>query len=249
MTNALPFKDKVVLVTGGSRGLGAEVARRFAALGADIAVGYRSDADSAARVVDDIKALGRRAEAVSGDVAKPDEAVAKVEKTISAFGRLDVLVNAAGVGPYLPLDKIDEDHYRKIFDANVLGTMMLTKAAAPHLPSPGGRIVHFASRLAQAPMAMTSVYSASKAAVVAFTRAISKELGPRGITVNAVAPGLIETDMTTDIIAERGEAVRAMTPLQRIGQPDDIAGIVTFLASEEAGWITGQTILADGGIT
>ncbi len=249
MTDTLPFKDKVVLVTGGSRGLGAEVARRFASLGADIAVGYRSDAESAARVVDDIKAQGRRAEAVSGDVAKPDEAIAKVEKTLAACGRLDVRVNAAGVGPYLPLDKIDEDHYRKIFDANVLGTIMLTKAAAPHLPSPGGRIVHFASRLAQAPMATTSVYSSSKAAVVAFTRAISKELGPRGITVNAVAPGLIETDMTTDIIAERGEAVRSMTPLQRIGQPGDIAGIITFLASEEAGWITGQTILADGGIT
>ncbi len=200
-------------------------------------------------MVDDIKDQGGRAGAVSGDVAKPDEAIAKVEKTLDAFGRLDVLVNAAGVGPYLPLDKIDEDHYRKIFDANVLGTIMLTKAAAPHLPSPGGRIVHFASRLAQAPMATTSVYSSSKAAVVAFTRAISKELGPRGITVNAVAPGLIETDMTTDIIAERGEAVRSMTPLQRIGQPGDIAGIITFLASEEAGWITGQTILADGGIT
>jgi len=249
MTDTKPFLDKAVLVTGGSRGLGAEVVRRFATLGADVAVCYRSDAEAAQRVVAEVEARGRRGVAVRGDVGKPDEAAGMVRQTVDAFGRLDVLVNAAGIGTYKPLEEIDEEHYRALFDTNVLGTMILTKAAAPHLPSPGGRIVHFSSRLAQAPMATTSVYSATKAAVTAFVRGISKELGPKGITVNAVAPGLIETDMTADAIRERGEAVAAMTPLRRIGQPGDIAGIVTFLASEDAEWITGQTILADGGIT
>ncbi len=249
MTDARPFRGKAVLVTGGSRGIGAEVARRFASLGADVAIGYRSDAGAAAAMAAEIEALGGRAEAFAGDVAKPADARGMVRSTVDAFGRLDVLVNAAGIGTYQTLDKIDEDHYRSIFDTNVLGTLMTMQAAAPHLPSPGGRIVNFSSRLAIVPMATTSAYAGSKAAVGAITRAASKELGPKGITVNAVAPGLIETDMTAAAVAERGEAVRAMTPLQRIGQPGDIAGIVTFLASEESGWITGQSILADGGLT
>jgi 3-oxoacyl-[acyl-carrier protein] reductase len=171
-----------------------------------------------------------------------------VRGAYEAFGRLDVLVNTAGIGPYLPLARIDEAHYRSIFDTNVLGTILLTQAAAPLLPSPGGRIVHFASRLAYNPIPTSSVYSASKAAVITLVHGFARELGPKGITVNAVAPGVIETDMTTTIIAERGEQIRAMTPLGRIGQPEDIAGIVTFLASDDAGWITGRTILADGGV-
>lgn len=242
------FEGKAVLVTGGSRGIGAAVARRFGSLGAHVAVGYRSGRDAAEALCAEIAAAGGTAVAVAGDVAVPAQAQAMVGRAHEAFGRLDVLVNAAGVGPYLPLAEIDEAHCRAIFDTNVLGTIMLTQAAAPLLPSPGGRIVHFASRLAFNPLPTSAVYSASKAAVVTLVHGFARELGPRGITVNAVAPGVIETDMTADILRERGEQILAATPLRRIGQPDDIAGVVTFLASADAGWVTGRTIIADGGL-
>jgi 3-oxoacyl-[acyl-carrier protein] reductase len=242
------FEGKAVLVTGGSRGIGAAVARRFASLGACVAVGYRSDRASAQALVADIVAAGGTAVAVAGDVAIPAQARAMVRDAHDAFGRLDILVNAAGVGPYLPLAEIDEAHCRAIFDTNVLGAIMLTQAAAPLLPSPGGRIVHFASRLAFNPIPTSAVYSASKAAVVTLVHGFARELGPRGITVNAVAPGVIETDMTADILRERGDQIVAATPLRRIGQPDDIAGVVAFLASADAGWVTGRTIIADGGL-
>lgn len=242
------FEGKAVLVTGGSRGIGAAIARRFASLGAHVAIGYRSADDAANAVLADLAAHGVQGKALKGDIGVPGEPEAMVEGAHKAFGRLDILVNAAAVGPYLPLAKITPDHYRQIFDSNVLGTILLTQAAAAVLPSPGGRIIHFASRLASNPIPTSSVYSASKAAVVSLTHAFARELGPKGITVNAVAPGVIETDMTTQILKERGEGIKAMTPLGRIGQPDDISGIVTFLASPEAGWITGRSILADGGV-
>jgi len=134
-----------------------------------------------------------------------------------------------------------------LFDTNVLGALSLTRFAAPVMECPG-RIIHFGSRLAQSPMPNTSVYAASKAAVSALTLALSQELGPRDITINAVAPGLIETDMTAATVAERGDILRAQTPLRRIGQPSDICGLVAFLASDDARWITGQTFRADGGL-
>jgi 3-oxoacyl-[acyl-carrier protein] reductase len=143
---------------------------------------------------------------------------------------------------------VDEAYIRAMFDTNVTGAIMLTKAAAAVMQE-GGRIVQVSSRLAYSPISTSTVYAASKAAVMAMVHGFAKELGPRGITVNAVAPGVIETDMTTKIIAERGEQIRSATPLGRIGQPDDIAGIVAFLASDDARWITGRTILADGGLT
>jgi 3-oxoacyl-[acyl-carrier protein] reductase len=248
MTDGQQFRGKAVLVTGGSRGIGAAVAFRFAALGAKVAIGYRAASGEADKLVEKLAASGAEAKAFAADVADPAAVDAMVRGAHDAFGRLDILVNAAGIGPYLPLDKIDVDHYRTIFDTNVLGTILLTKAAAPLLTSPGGRIVNFSSRLAYSPLVTSSVYSASKAAVVTLTHAFGKELGPRGITVNAIAPGVIETEMTTKIIAERGESIRAITPLGRIGQPDDIVGIVMFLASDEARWITGRTIIADGGL-
>jgi len=144
---------------------------------------------------------------------------------------------------------MDAAFIRAILDANVLGTVLLTQAVLAHLTAPGGRIINFASALAFRPIPASSVYAASKAAVATLTHAWSKELGPRGITVNAIAPGVIETDMTAAILADRGAAVVAATPLGRIGQTDDIAGIALFLCSAEAGWITGRTIIADGGVT
>jgi 3-oxoacyl-[acyl-carrier protein] reductase len=242
-----PFDDKTVLVTGGSRGIGAAVVARFAQLGARVAIGYREREDAARRLADTIEAAGGAALPVKGDLAREDDIEPIVARTLERFGGIDILVNCAAVAPYRPLESIDAAHIREIFDANVMGAALITKAVAPHLPSPGGRIIHFSSRLAYGPIPTSSIYAASKAAVIALVQAFSKELGPRGITVNAVAPGVIETDMTLDVLRERGAAIRAGTPLGRIGQPDDIAGVVTFLASPEAGWITGRTILADGG--
>src|SRR4051794_19657964 len=144
---------------------------------------------------------------------------------------------------------MDAAFVREVLDANVLSTVLLTQAVIPYLPSPGGRIIHFSSRLAFAPIPTSSVYAASKAAVSTLAQAFSKELGPKGITINAVAPGVVETEMTADIIRVRGESIRSATPLGRIGKPEDIAGIVAFLASEASGWITGRTIVADGGLT
>jgi 3-oxoacyl-[acyl-carrier protein] reductase len=238
---------KAALVVGGSRGIGAAVARRLAAEGASVAVGFRVASTEADVIVAEIRATGGQAAAFGGNIADAGAAAGMVGAAHAAFGCLDILVNTAGVGPYRPLAAVDEDYVRTIFDTNVLGAIMLTKAAADVLRRPGGRIVHFASRLAYSPIPTSTVYAASKAAVVALTHGYAKELGPSGITVNAVAPGVIETDMTTGIIAERGDSIRSLTPLGRIGQPDDIAGIVAFLASDDAGWITGRTIIADGG--
>jgi 3-oxoacyl-[acyl-carrier protein] reductase len=147
------------------------------------------------------------------------------------------------------LGAMDTAYIRAMLDANVLGTVLVTQAVLAHLTAPGGRIINFASAIAFRPIPTSSLYAASKAAVVTLSHAWSKELGPRGITVNAIAPGVIETEMTAAILAERGAGIVASTPLGRIGQTDDIAGIALFLCSSEAGWITGRTIIADGGIT
>jgi 3-oxoacyl-[acyl-carrier protein] reductase len=241
------LKGKVALVTGGSRGIGAAVAHRLSRDGASIGVGYRSATAEADALVAEIERAGGKAIAVKGDVGRDGDAERMVRETSERFGRLDILVNAAGIGTYRPLAAVDEAYVREMFDTNVLGSVMLTKAAAAVMQE-GGKIVHFASRLAYSPIPTSTVYAASKAAVVALVHGYAKELGARGITVNAVAPGVIETDMTTKIIAERGDQIRATTPLGRIGQPDDIAGIVAFLASDDSRWITGRTILADGGL-
>lgn len=238
---------RIALVTGGSRGIGAAVARRLARDGASVAVGYRAGSAEADAVVTEIEAAGGRALAVQGDIGADGDAARMVTETCRHFGRLDILVNAAGIGKYRPLAAVDEAYVRQMFDTNVLGAIMLTKAAAEVMET-GGRIVHVSSRLAYSPIPTSTVYAASKAAVTALVHGYGKELGPKGITVNAIAPGVIETDMTTAIIAERGEQIRATTPLGRIGQPDDIAGIAAFLASDDARWITGRTILADGGL-
>jgi 3-oxoacyl-[acyl-carrier protein] reductase len=243
------LSGKVVLITGGSRGIGAAIARRFAAAGARVAIGYRSGNAAAENVLADIKAVGSDAISVTGDVARPEDAKAMVADVVARFGGIDVLVNCAGVSEYRPFEKSDFDHYRATFDTNVFGTIALIQAALPHLASPGGRIVNFSSALATRPIPTTSIYAASKGAIVSLSHALAKEFGPRGITVNTVSPGVIETEMTTKILQERGPGIVAMTPLGRIGQAGDIAGIVLFLASPEAGWVTGRNIIADGGIS
>lgn len=247
MTAGSGVQGKVAVVTGGSRGIGAAIAQRFSSLGYRVVIGYRSDQTSAEALT---ASMGPDAEslAVQADIGRPEDIERLVSETVERFGAIDVLVNCAAIGPYRPLGKMDADFIRPILETNIMGTVLLTQAALPHMPD-GGRIINFASALAYRPIPTSSVYSASKAAIVTLTHAFAKELGARKITVNALAPGVIETDMTTKIIAERGEQIMAMTPLGRIGQTDDIAGIVAFLASPEAGWITGRTIIADGGVT
>jgi len=243
------LSGKVALITGGSRGIGAAVARRFAAAGCRVAIGYHSRGDAATALAREIAAAGGQCMAVQGDIADADAAQWIATDTADRFGRIDILINCAGIGPYRALGEMDARFIRSILDANVLGMVLVTQAVLPHLTAPGGRIVNFASALAFRPIPTSSVYSASKAAVVTLTHAWSKELGPKGITVNAIAPGVIETDMTASILEERGASIVSSTPLGRIGQTDDIAGVALFLCSPEAGWITGRTIIADGGVT
>ena len=187
--------------------------------------------------------------AVAADIADPDAAKAAVDSVATKFGGIDIVVNCAGIAEYRPFEKSDAALFHATFNTNVLGTIAVIQAALPHLPSPGGRIINFSSALASRPIPTTAIYSASKGAINTLSHALAKELGPRGITVNTIAPGVIETEMTTKILEERGAAIKAMTPLGRIGQPDDIAGAVLFLASPAAGWITGRTLIVDGGLS
>ncbi|MEZ0167759.1 SDR family NAD(P)-dependent oxidoreductase [Microvirga sp. TS319] len=249
MSASSSLSSKVALVVGGSRGIGAAAARKLASMGAQVAVTYKTRRDAADEVVSDITEAGGKAAAFEADIVQAPAIDSLLQAVSARFGGIDILVNSAGIAPYRPLGSMDAAFVREIMDANVVGTVLLTQAAVPLMTSPGGRIVHFSSRLATSPIPTSSVYAASKAAVSALVHAFSKELGPKGITINAVAPGVIETDMTAAIIQERGRAIRSTTPLGRIGQPDDIAGIVAFLASPDSDWITGRTILADGGLS
>lgn len=246
---AQPLRDKVVLVTGGSRGIGAAIARRFAGAGCRVAVGCRTANAAAEAVVRDIAAAGAKSAIVTGDLAKPEAARDMVAQAVATFGHIDVVVNCGGISEHRAFEVCDPAFFHAIFDTNVLGTVAVIQAALPHLTAPGGRIINFSSGLATRPIPKSSIYAASKAAVAALSHALAKEFGPRGITVNTIAPGVIETDMTTQTLVERGDSIVAMTPLGRVGQPDDIAGIALFLASPDAGWLTGRTFIADGGVS
>lgn len=248
-TGAHPLNGKVVLVTGGSRGIGAAIARRFASVGCKVSIGCRSESPAAQAVLKDIAAMGSEGVVVLGDIASPVAAKAIVAQTVARFDHIDVIVNCAGISDHRSFEASDPAFFHAIFDTNVLGTISVIQAALPHLTAPGGRIINFSSGLASRPIPKTSIYAASKAAVAALSHALAKEFGSRGITVNTIAPGVIETEMTTRIMAERGPGIVAMTPLGRIGQPDDISGIALFLASPDAKWLTGRTFIADGGVS
>ena len=224
---------KVAWITGGSRGIGAETAKLLARRGASVVVGYGNARDEAQSVADAIARAGGRAVISGGDVRKSETADAAVSAAIDNFGRLDILVTAAGVNHWSKLEGISGEDVTAVMDVNVGGTLQAIRAAAARMTD-GGSIV--------------TLYAASKAAVIALTEGFAKELGGRGIRVNSVAPGLTETDMTRQAIAERGDAVAAQTPLGRVGQPEDIARVIAMLVSEDARWVTGRTIRADGGI-
>ncbi|MFC7776190.1 SDR family NAD(P)-dependent oxidoreductase [Pantoea sp. GCM10028869] len=244
------LKDKVALVTGGSKGIGAGIARQLAADGAKVIVNYASDRDAAEKVVVDIKATKGEAVAVAADVTSQTEVEALINTSIALFGRLDIVVNNAGVYQFAKIEESTEALYRRQFDINVLGPLLVSAAAAPHLGH-GSSIINISSFVTRVFIAESAIYSGAKGAIDAITGVLSLELGPRGIRVNAVNPGLIETEGSHSAGAIGSDFQtwnEEQTPLGRIGQVEDVAPIVSFLASDEARWITGEIILASGGM-
>jgi len=244
------LKGRVAVVTGASKGIGAAIAEELAKEGAAVVVNYSSSGDQASAVVAKIQAAGGRAKAVKADVSKPTEARKLIEAAVSAFGRLDILVNNAGIYQFHPLPEISEEHYDSIFNLNVKGLLFATQAAANAFGDHGGAIINISSLASQTALPNAAVYSATKAAVDSFTRTLAAELGPRKILVNSVLPGPVETEGTQAMAGweQIREQFIPRTPLGRVGQPRDIANVVSFLASDDAGWITGQVIPVAGGL-
>jgi 3-oxoacyl-[acyl-carrier protein] reductase len=241
---------KVAVVTGASKGIGAGIAEELAAQGAAVAVNYASSKEGADRVVAKIKAAGGKAVAVHANLAKPDDVPRLFAETRQALGPLDILVNNAGVFEFLPLEQITLEHYHRQFDLNVLGLILASQAAAKEFGDRGGAIVNISSVVAQAALPGGTVYSATKAAVNSITKVLAAELGPRKIRVNSVNPGMVETEGATSagfIDSDMRKGIEAATPLGRIGLPRDIAPAVAFLASDDASWITGQSLYISGG--
>ena len=241
---------KVAVVTGASKGIGAGIARALAAEGAAVVVNYASSKAGADKVVSDIEGAGGRAIAVQGDVSKADQAQGLVDAAVETFGGLDVLVNNSGVYELTPLEALTEDQYRRMFDVNVLGLLLTTQAAAPHLGE-GGSVINISSAITSLLPPDSAVYSGTKGAVDAITGALANEFGPRRIRVNAINPGVVETEgtHTAGVIGSEFESgAVAQTPLGRVGQPDDIAKVAVFLASNDSGWLTGERLSASGGL-
>jgi len=243
--------DKVSVVTGASKGIGASIALHLARAGSAIVVNYNSDKAGADAVVGKITSEGGKAIAVQGDTSKAEDMDRLFSETKSQFGKLDVLVNNAGVFEFKALEEITEEHFHRQFNINVLGLLLASQRAVAAFGSEGGNIINISSVVSQDPVSGGAVYSATKAAVDAITKALSTELGPRGIRVNSINPGPVETEgvhaagfIGTDFFNK----VIQDTPLGRIGQPDDIGSAVAFVASEEARWITGQAIQVAGGL-
>jgi 3-oxoacyl-[acyl-carrier protein] reductase len=242
---------RVAIVTGASKGIGAQIARELSAAGAAVVVNYAGSREGAEQVVGEIKAAGGKAIAVQADVAKLEDAQRLVAQSVKAFGAPDILVNNAGVYQFAPLEEVTAELFHRQFDTNVLGLLQVTQEAAKHFSPKGGSIINISSVVSKLSLPGSSVYAATKAAVDTITRVLAKELGGRKIRVNAINPGVIETEgtRTQGIIGSDFEKnVLAQTPLGRIGQPTDVAKVAVFLASEDSGWITGETLLTSGGL-
>jgi len=243
--------NKVAVVTGSSKGIGAGIAKGLAAEGAAVVVNYASSKEGAERVVSEIKAKGGKAVAIQGDVSKAKDVQRLFADTKKAFGRLDVLVNNAGVYGFAPLEQITEEQFHRMFNTNVLGLMLATQEAAKHFGADGGSVINIGSVASSLTVPTTAVYTATKGAVDAVTRTLAKELGPRKIRVNSINPGVVETEGTHAagvIGSDFQKGFEAQTPLGRIAQPSDIAPVAVFLASEDSAWVTGETLLASGGL-
>ncbi len=244
------LNGKVAIVTGASKGIGASIAEHLGAEGAKVVVNYASSKSGADAVVEKIKKAGGEAIAVGGSVAKPEEIKKLIDEAVKAYGKIDVLVNNAGIFDPAPLEAITEEHFHNHFNVNVLGLLLTTQAAVPHFPAEGGSIVNISSVVATLAPAALSVYSATKGAVDTITLSLSKELGPKKIRVNSVSPGMVVTEgaISKGFIGSPFEAKAVEeTPLGRVGQPDDIALAVTFFATDDARWVTGQIVKVSGG--
>ena len=245
------LKNKVAVVTGASKGIGAAISKALAAEGASVVVNYASSKEGADRVVADIAAKGGKAVAVQGDVSKAKDVERIFAETKKQFGSLDVLVNNAGIYEFSPLGEVTEDKFHRLFNTNVLGLLLASQQAANLFGPEGGSIINIGSVVSRITPPGSSVYSATKSAVDAVTGSLARELGPRKIRVNSINPGMVETEgvHTAGFIGsdfEKGAV--AQTPLGRIAQPCDIAPLAVFLASSDSGWLTGETILASGGL-
>jgi 3-oxoacyl-[acyl-carrier protein] reductase len=249
--NSMKLKDKVAVVTGASKGIGASIAKHLAAEGASVVVNYSSSKAGADKVVGEITAQGGKAVAIQANVARKSEVDRLFAETKKAFGRLDILVNNAGVYEFSPLENITEEHFQKHFNLNVLGPLLTTQEAVKHFSQSGGSIINVSSLVSTLGVPGGSVYSATKAAVDAVTRSLAKELGSRQIRVNSINPGMVETEGTHSagiLESDFRKQTEATTPLGRIGQPRDIAPAVVFLASSDSSRITGETLFITGGL-
>lgn len=244
------LEGKAAVVTGASKGIGASIALHLAAEGAAVVVNYSSSKEGADRVVKEITGKGGKAVAVQANLSKEADVRKLFDEAKRAFGKLDILVNNAGIYEFAPLEAVTPEHFHKHFDLNVLGLILASREALKHFGPQGGSIINISSIVATAAPPNGSVYSATKAAVDAVTHSLAKELGPRKIRVNSINPGMVETEgVRAAGISESDmrRQVEAQTPLGRIGQPGDIAPAAVFLASDDAAWITGETLTISGG--
>ena len=242
---------KVAIVTGASKGIGAGIAKEFAAEGAAVVVNYASSREGADKVVAEITARGGKAISVGGDVSKAADVKALFDATQKAFGRVDVLVNNAGVYKFAPIENFTEADYRWHFDINVLGPLLTIQEALKHFPAEGGSIINVSSVAAFSPTPTASVYSGTKGALDTISLVLAHELGPRNVRVNSLNPGLIETEGVHTLGVIGGDIEKdlvAKTPLRRVGQPEDIAKVAVFLASDDSRWVTGERVAASGGL-
>lgn len=244
------LNGKVALVTGSARGIGAAIATRLARDGAAVMVNYARSAQAAEHVAESIRASGGRTSITRADVGIAAEALALVRRTVSELGRLDIVVNNAAMIAPAPFDQVEIDAVSAQFATNVIGPVAIVSEFLRHLPAGGGRVINISSLASQYALPGTSVYSATKGALDALTRVWAHELGPRGVTVNAVSPGPVHTDAAAQFLTDEArKTFVARTPLGRIGEPDDVAAVVAFLASSDAAWITGHVVAASGGFT
>jgi 3-oxoacyl-[acyl-carrier protein] reductase len=245
------LNNKVAVVTGASKGIGASIAKALAAEGAAVVVNYASSKEGAERVVAEIAQKGGTAVAVQADVAKAADVQRLFAETKKAFGKLDVLVNNAGIYEFAPLGEITEEQFHRQFNTNVLGLILATQEAAKLFDGAGGSVINIGSTVSQITPPATVVYTATKGAVDAVTHVLAKELGPKKIRVNSINPGMVETEGVQAagfLGSDFQKQLEAQTPLGRIAQPEDIAPIAVFLASADSGWLTGETLIASGGV-